>query len=389
MTTSRIDYLVQQALAGKATPEEWEEFQQMVMQQRETAGLEQALEKNWQQFHPGENVPEQQLDDIFSALMQHKEELPPARIIQWGKWIWAAASILLISIVGMYYYFSHNKPVVEVAETSPLIEPGKDGAILTLNDGSTIVLDTLSNGVVSSQGGMNVLLKNQELIYHSGNTSSQNPSSVAYNTLTTPKGRQFTITLPDGTRVWLNAASSLKFPTSFTGPERLVNITGEAFFEVAKDQQTPFIVQAPELSIRVLGTTFNINAYPNETGITTTLLEGRVQITKGTVTKNLQPGQQLISSGTNELVVHDDVNIDQVIAWKNGFFNFEGVGIQNLMRQLERWYNIEVVYPQGVPSIEFVGKMSRNISLPDLLDGLKGAGVNFRIEKNRQLIVMP
>lgn len=386
MTTSRIEYLVQQALGGKATPEEWEEFQQIVMQQHETAALEHALEKSWPGFQASENMPEQQLNEVFASIMHKKEAPSPARVIHWNRWIGVAASVLLIISVTVYYFRS-SKPPTKIAERSSAIKPGQDGAILTLDDGSTIVLDSMGNGIVSKQNGTDVVLQNRGLVYQS--PASNDPNlPVTYNTLTTPRGRQFSVVLPDGTKVWLNAASSLNFPAAFTGAERLVKITGEAYFEVAKDQKTPFVVKANDVNVRVLGTTFNINAYPDEKGTSTTLLEGRVQVTRGADSRPLQPGQQMIA-GTNGLSVNNSVNTDQVIAWKNGLFNFEGVGIQELMRQVERWYNIEVVYPKGIPSIEFVGKMSRNVSLPDLLEGLKGAGVNFSIEQNRKLIVLP
>ncbi|MBO9631534.1 MAG: FecR domain-containing protein [Chitinophagaceae bacterium] len=385
MTTSRIEYLVQQSLSGKASPDEWKEFQELAMKQEQTPELERALEASWQQFQPSEMVPEGQLNDIYAELIGRKAEEPPVRILHWRRWAWAAASILLIS-AACVYYFNRSKPEVQIANNSPVPLPGKDGAILTLGDGSSIVLDSLNNGVVSTQNGTEIRLDNRQLIYQGGPNQS---FDVTYNTLSTPRGRQFSITLPDGTRAWLNAASSLRFPTHFTGPERQVQVTGEAYLEVAQDQKSPFIVQANGISVKVLGTSFNINAYADEAGIGTTLVEGRVQITKGMETKTLKPGQQLLIDYKNGSATIQKVDIDQVIAWKNGYFNFEGVGIQTLMRQLERWYDIEVVYPQGIPSIEFVGKMSRNIPLPDLLEGLKGAGVNFRIENNHQLTVLP
>lgn len=387
MTTSRLEYLVQQTLAGTATPQEWEEFQQLVMQQEQSADLEQALENNWQQFQPTTSVPSAQLNTIYETLMQQKDTKPATRIIPLRKWAWvAAASVLLISSAGVVYFMNAKKEP-NVVHTPAAITPGKDGAILTLADGRKIVLDSLGNGVVSHQSGTAVVLQNSQLIYETNNHHPSLP--VSYNTLSTPKGRQFRITLPDGSRVWLNAASSLKFPTSFTAAQREVFITGEAYLEVAQDQKTPFIVKAGDVGIKVLGTTFNINAYPDEAMISTTLVEGKVQITNGTETQTLQPGQQLMANNKNGITLNKNVDVDQVIAWKNGYFNFEGVGIQTLMRQLERWYDIEVKYPEGIPAIQFVGKMSRNVKLPDLLEGLKGAGVNFRIENNRQLIVLP
>jgi transmembrane sensor len=220
---------------------------------------------------------------------------------------------------------------------------------------------------------------------------------VAYNAISTPKGRQFQLVLPDGTKVWLNAASSLKYPTRFNGKERRVEITGEAYFEVAKNINMPFIATIPPqpgglggASVKVLGTHFNINAYANEPSLKTTLLEGSVQVTAGKNGMNLKPGQQAaISNETNHTIqLINGVDVEKVMAWKNGVFNFNEATLQEVMHQLERWYDIEVQYEPGVPQLEFVGKMGRDLSLNNVLRGLELSKVHFRLE-GRKLTVMP
>jgi ferric-dicitrate binding protein FerR (iron transport regulator) len=209
--------------------------------------------------------------------------------------------------------------------------------------------------------------------------------------MTTPKGRQFQVTLPDGTNVWLNAASSVRYPTSFTGNERRVEVTGEAYFEVVKNAAKPFIVEVNnKAAVEVLGTSFNINAYGDERSVRATLLSGSIRVgvpfagrKKAVV---LAPGQQAEVAGT-QITVAENQDADKILAWKNGLFNFDGADLEEVMRQLERWYNIEVVYENGIPHTRFIGEMSRQIALTDLLDILKRTEVDFRVE-GRKLIVL-
>ena len=206
---------------------------------------------------------------------------------------WAAASIILVLGIGAYLWSARKKnaaPAVVAADTrvnTPDIPPGKDGAILTLADGSQVVLDSLGSGVIALQNGARAVIKNGELVY---DLTRAGTGGVAYNTMTTPKGRQFILLLPDGTKVWLNAASSIRYPTVFSGRERKVELTGEAYFEVAKNVRLPFLVNVNDkATVEVLGTNFNVNAYEDEASINTTLLEGSVKV-NGTVIK---PGQQV------------------------------------------------------------------------------------------------
>lgn len=300
----------------------------------------------------------------------------PVRTFHFGR-ITAAAAVLLLIATGIWLWQHPSSPKTISQTYTTDIAPGQTGAVLTLSDGREVVLDSMPDGVVASQYGAQAVMKKGQLSYQSQDAGA----TIAYHTMSTPKGRQFQLILPDGTKVWLNAASSLKYPTVFNGKERLVTVTGEAYFEVAQNASRPFRVKTGnDGNIEVLGTSFNVNAYANEDDISTTLLEGSVRIGR-TI---LQPGQQLmLRSGTVK-----DANMDKVMAWKNGIFNFNDERLQDVMRQLERWYDIEVVYEKGVPDTYFYGKVSRDVSLVGILKVLEATRVHFRIE-GRKLIVMP
>jgi ferric-dicitrate binding protein FerR (iron transport regulator) len=305
------------------------------------------------------------------------------------RWRMATAAAVLLLFAGTYLW-RMNRSSQQVAEgkapaTHIDVAPGKQGAILTLADGRNVVLDSMGNGVIATQNGSKVLLKNGQLAYHRDGTAT---TEAAFNTVTTPKGRQFQVALPDGTKVWLNAASSLRYPTLFSGKERKVEITGEAYFEVAANPAMPFRVQVNKSTdIEVLGTRFNINSYTDEANVNATLLEGSVQVVRDGEKALLYPGQQAQVSGQIKIV--NNVNVEKVVAWKNGVFDFQDANLEEVMRQLERWYDIEVIYKKGIPKLEFIGKMGRDLSLSAVLNGLQMSRVHFRLEEGRRLIVLP
>ncbi|MRG47929.1 DUF4974 domain-containing protein [Chitinophaga sp. SYP-B3965] len=318
----------------------------------------------------------------YQSLMQRMdEEEKPVVVRRLWKWGWAAAIVFLLG--ASFYFWSENKPQSTVASKENKIEPGKKGAILTLANGEEVVLDTLGNGLITTQNGAKVLLQNGQLAYDpTGNGNME----IVYNTIKTPNGREFQVRLPDGTIVWLNAASSLRYPTLFTGKERKVEITGEAYFEVATDADMPFRVNVNnKVNIEVLGTHFNVNAYDNEHSLNTTLLEGAVRVQSVV----LKPGQQAQVAEGETVKVVNNVNLETVMAWKNGLFNFENKSLEEVMRQLERWYDLEVVYEKGIPDIKFGGEMSRDMDLAGLLKSLEASKVHFRLEEGRKLIVLP
>jgi len=284
----------------------------------------------------------------------------------------AAASILLVLSTGAYFlFFKNEQKQIAKTEINNDVAPGKTGAILTLTNGKTIVLDTAHNGKI-----LDNFTKSDESI-------TVESADMEYATLTTPKARTQTLTLSDGSKVWLNAASSIHFPTVFTGNERLVEITGEVYFEITHNAKMPFRVKVGSEVIEDIGTVFNVNAYNDEPSIKTTLLSGAIKM-KGII---LKPGQQGQIAG-NKFTVTDNTDIEQVVAWKNGFFKFKNASTEELMRQLSRWYDVEVSYEGNIPEHRFVGGVSRDYNLSEVLKVLEASDVHFRIDGKR-IIVKP
>jgi ferric-dicitrate binding protein FerR (iron transport regulator) len=388
---NELGELLEIYLSGQPTPAQWSRMMLLLNQveEIEDAQLEPILRKYWES---------QSLNTGEQTFINEAEENTPSnhRVYFLRKWGWAAAIILLMGI-SVYLLTANNssskKRAVFAERAAKMdIAPGKAGAILTLADGSQVVLDSLGNGIVASQNGADIVLKNGQLTY---DLTRNAVDKIVYNTMTTPKGRQFQLTLPDGTQVWLNAASSLRYPTVFTGMERKVEVTGEAYFEVAKNIKIPFRVNVNnKAEIVVLGTHFNVSAYENEKSLNTTLLEGRVSIQANQkIQPNviLQPGQQaqINQQTATGIKVVNEVDVDKVMAWRNGVFNFEGATLDEVMKQLERWYDIEVVYEKGIPNTTFFGKISRLNNLQELLTILEKSNVRFRLEADRRLIVTP
>ncbi|MGO4294448.1 FecR family protein [Chitinophaga sp. RAB17] len=303
-------------------------------------------------------------------------------------WKWAAAVLVLGLGVSTYFLLTHraqNGDRFGGQSAQRDIPPGKNGAILTLADGTQLVLDSLGEGKIATQNGTQISLNNNELKYD----ASAATDGAALNTITTPKGRQYHVILPDGTEVWLNAASSIKYPVAFKGRDRRVKISGEVYFEVASKSWQPFVVETDQMKLEVLGTSFNVNTYNDEKTIRTTLLTGAVKVTPAHTTqpKVLVPGQTAVLSKPDAtesatLSVIETPDADNIIAWKNGLFNFDGMDLYSVMRQLERWYNIDVQYVGKPENVIFKGKMHRNTNLSDVLKVLETMDVNFELKGN-------
>lgn len=299
----------------------------------------------------------------------------------------AAASILLMIAVGFWWMQIKKQPPVtqQASRFKNDVAPGGDKAVLVLGDGSTIYLDQAQDGSLVQQGGMKIVKQGGTLTYERANTHPQS-ADITYNTLTTPKGGQYQVTLPDHSRVWLNAASSIRYATAFTGNERRVEITGEAYFEVAKEKNKPFRVAiapvargASPVIVEVLGTEFNVNAYSNEAAVKTTLLEGKVKVLSGSQSSTIVPGQQAqLIKGIVQVVDHAD--LEEAMAWKNNTFVFNNLTIEDIMRQLSRWYDVEVVYEQPV-NTHFIASIPRTVTLSKVLQVLElTGGVRFEID---------
>ncbi|MDB5091526.1 MAG: hypothetical protein JWR09_5520 [Mucilaginibacter sp.] len=310
-------------------------------------------------------------------------------------WLRVAAGILLFAGCFIYYFVHTHPPVKQLAlirqkpQLKNDVSPGGNKAILTLANGSKIDLNDVKNGVLASQG-KTVLKKDKDgqLIYEAPGGKAKDSSSI-YNTITIPKGGQFQIVLSDGSKVWLNSASSITFPAAFSKTERKVTVTGEVYFEVAKNKHLPFRVVAGKQTVEVLGTHFNINAYSDEYAIKTTLIEGSVKVSADSQSAILKPEQQSsILNNKQGRISINTVDTDDVLAWKNGNFQFERAEIQLIMREASRWYDVDIKYESELPPRRFTGSISRNVNLSELLKMLKYTGINFKIE-GKTIIVTP
>ena len=403
MTSERLTILINKYLSDTASPEEEQEL---------TAWYQAANEQevHWPVADEAEAAAlKARLLNNLQAAVHPAANIHPIPFYRQAKWQVAAAILILIS-AGAWLWSSrssHTDPVIGKTNTTPVqIVPGGDKAVLTLSDGSTIVLDSAHNTTLARQGSTQVIKLNDGKLAYNNTTANKAGTAVLYNKVSTPKGGQYEVILPDGSHVWLNAASSLRFPTAFTNAERRVELTGEAYFEVAKDAGKPFKVHfttSPEGQgsggiVEVLGTHFNINAYDDEAHVKTTLLEGSVRVIPpegpqpaAQSAKLLSPGQQAsISSESDKShkIQVQTVDTEEVIAWKNGKFQFSQADIKTVMRQIARWYDVEVVYEGPVSKERFEGEIPRNSSLSDVFKILELSAVHFKTE-GRKVIVMP
>lgn len=326
----------------------------------------------------------------------HDPPMPVSRIGFFRRKGWVAAAVLILALGGavVVSLMKGRNDTASPGNDGRLVQqtdivPGGNKAILTLSGGQQIVLDSMADGKVAKQGGATVTkLANGQLAYV---IDKQGGNEVLYNTMSTPRGGQYKLVLPDGTAVWLNAASSITYPTVFAGGQRVVSVTGEAYFEVASDKVRPFQVKVNEMEVVVLGTHFNINSYQDEAAIRTTLLEGSIKVLSHIPGRDpqavvLKPGQQ--AQAATQIKVIDHADVGQVMAWKNGLFNFDKLPLQEVLRQLSRWYDVEVVYEGTIAPKKFGGEIGRDLNLSEVLDGLKETGVHFNVV-GRKLIVMP
>lgn len=415
--------LFRKLVSNESTEQETEAFFQLVKELPADDELIAELDAWWDTVEAGETKDLVRERRIWQ---QVQEKMDPDKYVQapvhplYRKRTWNIAAAVTLLIAAGIFLWVRQKPPTEIPLTlaqslDANIRPGTDGAVLTLADGRQIVLDSMKNGVIASQQGAEIMLQDGRLAYNAAGEKHDGP---AWNTISTPKGRQFKVLLPDGTQVWLNAASSITYPTYFAGKERRVMVSGEVFMDVAKNQQMKFKVKVNNQAVvEVTGTQFNVKAYTDETSMATTLLEGAVKLynTKDTScwncpgsiamelqadrAVNLTPGQQgLITDNGKEyakskkqsgIIVLKDIDTDKIMAWKNGYFNFTGMSSREAMNQLVRWYNIEVLYERNVPDIEFFGDLRRDMKLVDVLTALEAAGVQFKVVDGRKLIVLP
>ncbi|MFX1704990.1 FecR domain-containing protein [Chitinophaga sp. CC14] len=306
------------------------------------------------------------------------------------KWLAGAAAAILIFAIG-YNYQASRLVQTSITPSSAVpvdLPPGGNRAVLILADGRRITLDSARAGAIANQAGSQVIQSDSGMLTYQPETTGAALGNT-YNTVITPAGGQYKVVLPDGTVVWMNAASTIRFPTTFKGKTRDVEMSGEVYFEVAANASHPFVVRSGDVKVQVLGTHFNLMAYPEEKSRQATLLEGAIIVStqKGQETK-LRPGQQAIIT-TNILVQQADTS--QVIAWKDGFFIFNGEDIETVMRTIGRWYdvNIEVSGPESFRSSQITARLSRKKSAGDLIEVLRASGFKVKLEAPKTLKVYP
>jgi transmembrane sensor len=345
------------------------------------------LETEWQADFTNDD-----LQDIKEEMWLHllAKDKKPRQIKLWPH-IAAAASILLFLSVGSYFLF--HKPLTQQITQNQQqdIAPGRNRATLTLSNGQKIILSKGLSGKLAQQGNALVQVNSgNDISYTVFAAKSNLGSKVQYNTLSTAIGEQspYPLVLADGTKIWLNAESSVTFPTSFTGKERIVKITGEAYFEVVHNAAQPFKVIVNGETIEDIGTHFNINAYNYEPSINTTLLEGSIKVSAGSQNVVLVPGQQSLLLTTNNKISIKDADIEDVIAWKDGYFAYKKADINTVMRQFSRWYNVDVSYEGAIPTTMITGKVHRNVNASQALKILAYLDIHYRIE-GKKIIIIP
>lgn len=384
MQRARWKYLLHRFYEQTASLEEQADLMAAL---REGSPDEAILDELMAQHRTDVTLPGTEADALYQHILAQLPAAQP-RVIQMParKWWWAAAVATgLVLLGGAAYFMSHRQPLPQFARKAD-VPPGTSKAVLTLADGTQVALDSSGKQVIQ-QGNTAVSQLAGELRYEVKGGSSE----VTYNVLTTPRGGQFRLVLPDNSAVWLNAASSIRYPTAFEGKERLVSVTGEAYFEVAPVPGKPFRVSLPAgVSVEVLGTHFNVNAYTEENAIRTTLASGKVQVLRGSEKILLQPGQQAQADPSAEGVVVKSLTpagVSQVIAWKNGIFDFEKMDLEQVLQQVARWYDVEVIYKGPVPHRRFGGQLSRNLHLSDIVEVMRMMKVNVHIEEGKRLVV--
>jgi transmembrane sensor len=369
MDVNEANSLLRRYLEGNASPEEIQLVEQWYQH------LADAGEWNW-----AEGEKEILEGSIESRLLQQiRAAETPVRKMRAVSWIAAAVFILLAGTGAWLLFFGRKKEAVDIGlRYRDDVAPGRNAAILTLAGGKQLLLDSTAAGIIGKQGDATINNNNGRLTY---TALHEKPAELFYNTLRTAKGNQYQLALPDGTKVWLNAASSITYPTAFTGDQRKVTISGEAYFEVAANKSLPFIVQEGNMTVQVLGTHFNINGYDDEPTMKTTLLEGAVRVLIGDDSSQLKPGQQaMLIRNSARISVVNDANTDEAMAWKNGQFMFSDAPIESVMHQVARWYNVDVVYDTPV-SGHFVADIPRNSPLSQVLKLLELTDqVHFKLE---------
>lgn len=411
MNETRFKVLLDRYLSDTLSTEEVPRFLSYLRQYENTGRLRQTIYKALHDNSFEGIADKTRTDIIFKKILQQaanvdKDSIAGERPVDIKHWqsrfnlfrLVAAAAVIFLIFSGAYYFLHQQKPTDAIASgkkvQQPLtgdVAPGGNKAVLKLADGTSVVLDDADTGMIARQGSMNVFkLNSGELAYHG---TAGNKSAMLFNTVSTPRAGQYQVVLPDGSKVWLNAASSIRFPAAFVGQERNVELTGEAYFEIAHNKNMPFHVLVNNVKVEVLGTHFNIMSYENENAVNTTLLEGSVRVSpmfsagEEEPGLKLSPGQQASRKKGSSVFNVREVDVESVVAWKNGIFQFNSDDIQTIMRQIERWYDIDVDYAGKIPEEHYSGTVGRDNNLLKVLRIFEESGLRFKIQGKKLTIL--
>ncbi len=399
MPTKSIEYLTALYFNNNITEIQKEELAILVIQLSDEQ-IRILLEKAWTNHVPDSNeqydIPDELITSFFNQKvpLSHIQKIAPVVAMQRRfsyRRIATVAACILVLITGAYFWLQpvkNNTLVKKIVPQKKLLNdvaPGKQRALLILADGTQIVLDSASTGLLAQQGNAQIVkLPNGEILY---NASGGKNAEILFNTMSTPAGGIYQLILPDGSKVWLNSTSSIRYPTEFADKVRLVEITGEAYFEIAKNADKPFIVKVNNLAeVKVTGTHFNVNAYDDEAVIKTTLLEGSVNISQGDNSSALVPGQQAQINKKGLIKRIDAADLEEAVAWKNGNFLFNSAGLSTVLRQAARWYDLEIIYEGKIPDDKFSGQISRSVNLSSLLKWMQWSEVHFKLAGKKLII---
>jgi len=398
-----MNQLFRRYLENKCSPEEVKllpkEFDAGQNEDSLKSLIRQQLEADREMNLANENESGNVLAEVYNNIQdqiaaRRKAESSPIIPIYRSTWFRVAAAVIVILILGAgsnFLFFNNNKQKIARSNVQQVrykndkndFLPGTEGEILTLANGKQIVLDSAGNGMLAVEGNTKVINKDGQIVY---DDEDMRTDALLYNTMKTPRGRHYQLVLADGSKVWLNAASSIRYPATFAGKERKVEITGEAYFEIAHNAKKPFKVFVNSMEVQVFGTHFNIMGYGDENEVITTLVEGAVKITNQLNTVLLTPSKQAILKKSDQSLAVSKADVAKALAWKNGMIEFDGDDLPYIMRQLTRWYDVDISFAGAIPKGTYKGTIRRQVPLSKVLEILKVAGVQYKME-GKMLIV--
>lgn len=387
MTNQRIAYLLKKRYTNTATISESKELAELINNSG-SLNIDAVLQTIWDESDNSSSLTSVESDAILAQIIKNQTDInKKVHFLNTKAWLrYAAVALLIFSMAGATYllYPKNEKASIAAEKFKGDVPAGKQGAKLKLADGKIILIESAKEGLIAIENGISIYKENRKIIYKGSS------NRLVYNEIITDKGRQWSTILPDNSVVWLNANSSLKFPLQFSDNERLVELTGEASFKVVHNETKPFRVKAYGQLIEDIGTEFNVEAYSDELAIKTTLIEGSASVSTNNKKVILKSGQQSLVSFSSSNIEVSNGDIEAATAWRKGLFYFKDADLKAIMRQLSRWYDVEVKYEGDIPSTpDFSGKMDRSLTLAQTLKALSNLQVHFRIEEDKRIVILP